>query len=45
MAAARTGDCPDCPHDVIDGRDASLEAAIDALAFRPDLVARLIGAV
>lgn len=30
---------------LVDGRDASLEAAIDALAFRPDLVAKLIGAV
>lgn len=35
MAAARTGDCPGCPHDVIDGRDLKLVRNLCGFRFRP----------
>lgn len=36
MVAARTGDCPACPHDVIDGRDLKLVRNVCGIRFRPE---------
>jgi hypothetical protein len=36
MTALRQGDCPSCPHDVIDSRDLKLVRNVCGYWFRPD---------